>query len=93
MYSILALHPPRAQRFGTYFSRADEPSHPLLSNYPWTTHTKIVDVGGSHGSISISLAERFPNLSCIVQDLPATVAEGEARLPEHLRGRVTFMSQ
>ena len=38
----------------------------------------FVDVGGSHGHVSIALARRCPNLNCIVQDLPASVKIGEA---------------
>lgn len=93
MYEILSNDPSRAERFGMYFSQADEPSHLLLDNYPWEDCKKFVDVGGSHGSIAISIAERFPTVECVVQDLPDTVAEGAERLPSALKGRVEFVAQ
>ncbi len=51
----------------------------------------MVDVGGSHGSISIAIARSFPSLHFIVQDRPQVVQEGEAKLPADLQDRVTFM--
>jgi 6-hydroxytryprostatin B O-methyltransferase len=38
------------------------------------------------------LAEAFSDLSFIVQDLPEVVAEGEKKLPPHLRPRVKFQT-
>jgi hypothetical protein len=93
MYEVFSTHPARAERFGKIFSQADEPPHLLLDNYPWADIGTLVDVGGSHGSIAISVAENFPNVKCIVQDLPDTVAEGAALLPSELKDRVTFQAQ
>ena len=93
MFEIITQDPERAGRFGMYFSRDKEPSYILLDNYPWATKGTIVDVGGSHGSVATSIAERFPNVTCIVQDLSEVVAEGQARLPTKLQDRVTFMAQ
>ncbi|PVI00590.1 S-adenosyl-L-methionine-dependent methyltransferase [Periconia macrospinosa] len=92
MYDILAANPDRGERFGMYFSQADEPSHLLLENFPWADQKTVVDVGGSHGSVAITIAENFPQVACIVQDLPDTAAEGSARLPKHLQDRVSFMA-
>ena len=50
----------------------------------------VVDVGGSHGSISIALAHTFASLRFIVQDRLQVVQEGEAKLPADLRGRICF---
>lgn len=47
-------------------------------------------MGGSEGSLGISLVENYPSLNVIVQDLPGVVAEGEKHLPIHLRGKVHF---
>lgn len=52
----------------------------------------LVDVGGSHGSASIALAERVGAIKCIVQDLPEVVTVGQLGLPSHLRDRITFMA-
>jgi hypothetical protein len=52
----------------------------------------FVDIGGSTGHVSIMLAKKYPNMTCIVQDLPATVKAGREQLPEHLEDRVSFMA-
>jgi hypothetical protein len=93
MFDIFAQDRTRGARFGMLFTRADEPSAMLIDNYPWDKVRTFVDVGGSHGSIAIGLANQFPEMNCIVQDLPDTVAEGDLRLPANLRDRVTFIAQ
>ena len=50
----------------------------------------LVDVGGSHGFVSIAMLHRFPKLRCIVQDLPEVIFE--ARVPQGLEDRLTFES-
>jgi hypothetical protein len=93
MFDVFAEDASRGARFAMLFSRADEPPAMLLDNYPWKDVQKFVDVGGSHGSIAIGLANRYPHVECIVQDLPDTVAEGVSRLPQELKDRVSFMAQ
>ena len=51
----------------------------------------IVDVGGSHGQVSIEIARRFPDVKCIVQDLPDTIAGLENRVPENLKSSISGM--
>ncbi|KAI0799031.1 S-adenosyl-L-methionine-dependent methyltransferase [Xylaria sp. FL0064] len=91
MFDIFADNQYRADRFGRYFSKPDPTSDGILENYPWGEKATMVDVGGSHGSVAINIAETFPNMKCIVQDLPDTVVEGASYLPKHMQGRVTFM--
>ena len=50
----------------------------------------LVDVGGSKGDFSISLARQFPMLRCIVQDTPETIAL--TNTPADLDQRVSFMA-
>ena len=64
---------------------------PILES-PCASELIFVDVGGSHGQVSIRLAQRFPQIHCIVQDMPATIRAGAAQLPEELKGRVSFMA-
>ena len=47
--------------------KGNEPEH-LLANYPFNVFPDgvLVDVGGSHGNVSLALLKRFPNLSCVV---------------------------
>lgn len=93
MFDILADHPDRADRFGRFFVGSTAETYELLDGFPWAEKATMVDVGGSHGTVAIQVAERFPNMTCIVQDLPDTVAGGESRLPPHLKDRITFMAQ
>ena len=51
----------------------------------------IVDVGGSHGQVSIAIAQKYPDVKCIVQDLPDVITGLESRLPDGLKGRVHGM--
>ena len=93
MFEVFAAEPTRGARFAKFFDQPDPPQDSIAENFDWTNVQTMVDVGGSYGSIAISVAERFPHIHCVVQDLEATAQEGEARLPEHLRGRVEFRSQ
>ena len=53
----------------------------------------FVDVGGSHGSASIAVAEHSATIQCIVQDLPEVITEASmAALSPELEHRVTFMA-
>ena len=97
LFEELAKFPDRAQLFAgamsfraTDASKGDEVSH-LLYRYPWSEFgaCTVVDVGGSHGPASIALAQQFPNLKCIVQDLPGTIAG--CSVPPELEGRLEYM--
>ena len=78
----------------TWFSTGPglEATH-LVHGFPWGAigSGTVVDVGGSHGSTSIVLAQNFPSLHFTVQDLPEVVQRGRAKLPVGLQGRVAFM--
>jgi hypothetical protein len=67
----------------------------LLENYPWErigTGT-VVDIGGSNGEYSIAIAQKFPGMKCIVQDLPMVISKAETIVPAELKDIVTFMVQ
>ncbi|KAH6705376.1 O-methyltransferase-domain-containing protein, partial [Leptodontidium sp. MPI-SDFR-AT-0119] len=67
----------------------------LLDNYDWASldaaGATIVDIGGSHGFVCIALAERYPNLKFVVQDLPKTIASAP-KLPDEIASRITFQA-
>ncbi|OGM41087.1 O-methyltransferase [Aspergillus bombycis] len=65
----------------------------LLDNYDFGTgECTIVDIGGSHGEVSTEIASRYPQVRCVVQDLPKTIANWTMRVPEDLQDRVTCMA-
>ncbi|RYP62665.1 hypothetical protein DL770_009552 [Monosporascus sp. CRB-9-2] len=92
MYEILSEDPVRRERFGLYISQEKTGDQGILDGYNWADKATMVDVGGSHGSVAISIAKRFPQIKCFVQDLPETVADGASRLPPGLQERVSFMA-
>ena len=65
----------------------------LVDNFDFGSIGKglIVDVGGSHGQVSIAIARKYPHLECIVQDLPDTIIGLESRVPEDLKDRIHGM--
>ena len=69
----------------------------LSSVYPWTNVRDrgiIVDLGGSQGHVSVFLAEKFPSLQFIVQDLPGVISDERStyQIPESVAGRVKLMA-
>ena len=52
----------------------------------------VVEIGGSLGQISMIIAKHYPQIRCIVQDLPATIENALADVPSELKDRVTFMA-
>lgn len=76
VFNELAKHPARQKRYADamrWFNTNPEFDliH-ILDNYLRESlgDGTIVDVGGSHGAVSVVIAQRFPSLRCIVQDLP-----------------------
>lgn len=65
----------------------------LIDHYAWGAlgTGRVVDVGGSKGHISVKLAESFPSLRFVVQDLPDVVAGAEQLIPAEVGQRFTFM--
>jgi hypothetical protein len=91
----MSKFPGRAERFAdamSLFSQGPRmsPQH-ILTGFPWETlgEATIVDVGGSHGQVTIPIVQKFPNIRCIVQDLPDTVRTAP-KFPD-LGSRVLFM--
>ncbi|KAL6717311.1 hypothetical protein ACLMJK_005226 [Lecanora helva] len=65
----------------------------LVTGFDWGSlgETTVVDVGGSSGHASLALAESFPRLSFIVQDLPDTLATSKpSTLPAFAADRLTY---
>lgn len=96
MYDIFARDAERASRWARGMQVFTERPHFNLSyvtdHYNWASlgQAQVVDVGGSHGHVSLALARKFNNLSMIVQDMERVVEN--ATVPEELRGRVRLMA-
>ena len=66
----------------------------LIDNFDFGSvkDTTIVDVGGSHGQVSVAIARKFPEVKCIVQDLPDTISGLESQLPDELKEQISGMA-
>ncbi|KAH7257939.1 putative O-methyltransferase [Fusarium tricinctum] len=92
--------PERQKQFAGYMKSAasNRGTHlrHMVNGYDWAKLGKavVVDVGGSVGHGSIALAQEFPQLSFIVQDLPSVVSGAEQQLASFadgdLPGRIKF---
>ena len=51
----------------------------------------VVDVGGSHGDVSIAIAQAYPTLQFVVQDLPETISACSETVSSEVGSRVKFM--
>ena len=67
----------------------------LVNGYPWSSvgHGRgiVVDVGGSRGSQCVAIAQSFPGLQFVVQDLPDMIEGAAKELPTEVDSRIKFM--
>ncbi|PON27705.1 O-methyltransferase [Trichoderma gamsii] len=64
-----------------------------VSGYPWAKLGKgtVVDMGGNEGFVAIALAEAFPSLSFVVQDLEGMrTPEMADKIPKHLANQISL---
>ncbi|KAM7182880.1 S-adenosyl-L-methionine-dependent methyltransferase [Rhypophila sp. PSN 637] len=98
LYDLFSKYPARGLKFQTamkcYQRSSGFDSRHITTGYPWEKFGSgtVVDIGGSHGMVSIGLAQKYPSLSFVVQDLEAIIEGGRANLPAELASRVKFMS-
>ncbi|KAK8108546.1 hypothetical protein PG984_014347 [Apiospora sp. TS-2023a] len=86
MYMYLEKHPDQARRFAGVMGafQQDEayaPRH-LIDTWPEDLKQggkKLVDLGGSTGTVAFALAEAFPGLEIVVQDLPGALKAARVR--------------
>ncbi|KAI1341489.1 putative O-methyltransferase [Xylariaceae sp. FL0016] len=99
LFQFYKERPERSERFSAamrfYTERPGlEPAH-LVENHAWDQIAEggtVVDVGGSHGVISIELARKYPKLHFIVQELDERVIhDAEQQRPDEVSDRVRFM--
>ena len=67
-------------------------NHPIDNfDFGSINHGTIVDVDGSHGQVSIAIAQKYPEIKRVVQDLPDTIIGLDSQLPEVLKDRISGM--
>ncbi|KAL5341993.1 O-methyltransferase-like protein [Aspergillus crustosus] len=97
-FEYYATHPDMAQRFGKAMvsltdSHGNAPSL-LAENYPWEAigNGTVVDLGGAKGHVSTLLAQQFPDIQFVVQDIPQLIGGAAEALPAEVQGRVKFQA-
>ncbi|OQE40150.1 hypothetical protein PENCOP_c006G05583 [Penicillium coprophilum] len=84
MFMYLEKHPEQARRFAGVmgaFHKDDgyAPRH-LIDSWPNDLQAgKLVDLGGSTGAVAFALAEEFPGLEIVVQDLHGALEAAQVR--------------
>ncbi|CAI6227371.1 unnamed protein product [Periconia digitata] len=95
LYDVFAKNPEKATKWAkgmqVFTQRPQFDMRYLTDSYDWASLGKaqVVDIGGSSGHASIAIANRFPNLSFIVQDMEMVVKNATA--PPDIQDRIRFM--
>lgn len=98
MFEFFEEHPDRMSRFKDAMSFLQtfpglETSY-VVKGFDWASlgRATIVDVGGSHGLVSIDIAKEYPDLHFVVQDLPKVIEDVKTKAPAEVTDRVRFMA-
>lgn len=98
MFAWMKGEPEHSERFGRLMDAMRQApiysvSH-LVNGYDWASlgGGKVVDVGGSLGHTSVAIAEKSPELTFVVQDLPEVVEQGRAKIAGKPSDKLEFMA-
>ncbi len=97
LYAYLAKNPSKAKQFGramsSFISQEGNSPKYLVDGYDWASlgEATVIDLGGAEGHIAIAVAEKFPSLTFIVQELLTVVQGAKDKVPKALQARVQFM--
>lgn len=97
MFDWLGKHPAQAKRFASAISTlvpSGRPATFLIGSFDWASlgNATVVDVGGSTGGVSTLLAENFPALKFVVQDLPEVIEGAADKVSANIAHRIDFMA-
>lgn len=97
MFEWLGKNPAQAERFHSAISTlvpSRRTSSFLTQSFDWASlrNGTVVDVGGAQGAVSILLAEAFPDLHFVVQDLPQVLLGAREKVPPHVAQRIEFVA-
>lgn len=82
LFDWLSSHPEAAETFsGAMSAGRAYREHGIAEKYDFASLERVVDVGGAHGSLMISILQRHPHLRGVIADLPQ-VAEGARQAVE-----------
>ncbi|KAK3702482.1 hypothetical protein LTR37_014844 [Vermiconidia calcicola] len=88
-FAHIAQDPERAERFARSMSHHSKGEN-IAEDYDWGSlgSATIVDIGGSTGEVAFKIANQYPNLKVIVQDLPEYLKAAKVKD----LGNVSFMA-
>ncbi|KFZ06718.1 hypothetical protein V501_07169 [Pseudogymnoascus sp. VKM F-4519 (FW-2642)] len=97
MFTALGKDPARGRQFhramGSLANGAGYEVEYFVDNYDWKSINEnagtVVDVGGSHGFVSVAIAKKFDKIKFIVEDLPKALATAP-KFEGDLAERITF---
>jgi SAM-dependent methyltransferase len=86
--------PDRARRFTRMLYELHQPlAKQLAGSLDLSGVTRLMDLGGGSGVISLALLRRYPNLTSVVVDIPNVCAAGrEIAVGSPLEDRITFQA-
>jgi len=69
--------------------------HGLLTDYDWSQHSKVIDVGAAYGTFLAAMLKQHPSLSGVVCDLSQVVQKAEqqwqSKYPSSMINRTSFV--
>ena len=68
------------------------PKH-VVDGYDWASIREgtVIDMGGAEGHIAVAVAEHYPSLHFLVQELLPVIEQARDKVPKALSDRVQFM--
>ncbi|KAK5125351.1 hypothetical protein LTR85_000460 [Meristemomyces frigidus] len=96
-FQLLSQHPDRTQRFAAAMATTSTAGLDALStHFAWVQlppNSTMVDIGGSQGHVSLHLAQKYPHLHFVVQDLPEVIEGAAAKLLDgDAKDRIEFVA-
>lgn len=85
LWQAMEERPQLGKTFSAYMDAfAGDLGPDLLAQVPVAPHhTRLLDLGGSHGMHSIRFCQRYPQLGALIVDLPSALTETDATIARH----------
>jgi len=78
-WEYLAAHPDAAETFNRMSaSNTDGRATPIVEAYDFSVATTVIDLGGGRGGLMAAILTKYPDVTGVLTDLPAVVAEAKA---------------
>lgn len=98
LFTTLSEEPEVARRFNLAMKAVVEDKgfnmHDVYRAFDWQSidrpGARVVDLGGGFGQVAQELAQHTEHIAFVIQDLPAVVEAGRAKLGPELQGRISF---